>query len=57
MHHKTDKHTMTELTRNSKKITACSIGTLDIDFAANLFAPLFLKIHERNQSNGLLSAA
>ena len=34
----------------SREITVRSAGTPDIILAADLFAPLFLKIYERNQS-------
>lgn len=41
---------MTTLTNQPREITVRTTGTPDITLAAELFAPLFLKIHERNQS-------
>jgi hypothetical protein len=38
------------LTVECQKITVRSIGTPDIQLAADLLAPLFIKIHERNQA-------
>lgn len=32
-----------------KQITVRSVGTPDFELAAELFAPLILKIHKRNQ--------
>ncbi len=40
---------MTILTKQPREITVRTTGTPDINLAAELFAPLFLKIHERNQ--------
>lgn len=39
-----------KLTMKPHGITVRTIGTLDTTLAADLLAPLFLKIHERNQS-------
>jgi len=46
-----DLHPPRSLTMKRPEITVRSIGAPDLDLAAELFAPLFLKIHTRNELN------
>jgi len=39
--------------RRGREITVHSIGTPNLDLAAEMFSPLFLKIHIRNKTASL----
>lgn len=40
--------------KSQKTITVKTVGKPDIELAVELFAPLFQKIHERNQAKHLV---
>lgn len=40
-----------------KQLTVRTVGAPDIELAAELFAPLLLKIHERNQDANVVKVA
>ena len=42
--------------KSKRKIKVRSVGTPNVELAAELFTPLFLKIHTRDQANRLTPA-